>query len=248
MSKRDKYYNVVELFSGIGSQAEALRNLGINFRILNTCEWNYHAMMAYALIHESEEDETVFEGTKEDLIQCLLDYGVSNDGKNPINYTGLQNLTESTLRKIYSGIIRTRNLVDISKVEGSTLDDNIDIMTYSFPCQDLSHVGAFHGYKQGIDRDAHNRSGMLWEVERILLERKDEDLYLPHFLLMENVPALNSARHKKNFMEWQKQLEELGYYNKQFLLNAKDFGLPQNRERLLMLSILTYNEDRKNVV
>ena len=65
---------------------------------------------------------------------------------------------------------------------------------------------------------------------------------------MENVPALNSPRHKKNFEEWQSQLEEWGYINKQYLLNAQDFGLPQNRERLLMLSIYTDHDDGQEEV
>ena len=56
---------------------------------------------------------------------------------------------------------------------GSDIPDNIDLFTYSFPCQDLSLCGCWHGNKSGIARDAHNRSGMLWEVERILLEMND---------------------------------------------------------------------------
>lgn len=238
----NKRFKLIELFSGIGSQAKALKKLGIDFDVINTCEWNYHAMIAYSLIHNVEKDISPVTGTKEELIQYLMNLGISNDGKKPVNHTGLNSMTEYALKEICETIEKTNNLVDISKVNGNQIEDDIDIMTYSFPCQDLSNVGAFHGYKQGIDRDAHNRSGLLWEVERILLERKEKDLYLPHFLLMENVPALNSARHKKNFEEWQRQLVELGYYNKQFLLNAKDFGLPQNRERLLMLSVLTYND------
>ena len=238
-----KRFKLIELFSGIGSQAKALKKLGIDFDVINTCEWNYHAMMAYALIHNVKKETPPVVETKKDIIQFLLELGISNDGKTPVNYAGLNSMTEFALRQIRETIEKTNNLVDISKVKGNQIEDDIDIMTYSFPCQDLSNVGAFHGYKQGIDRDAHNRSGLLWEVERILLERKEEDLYLPHFLLMENVPALNSVRHKKNFEEWQEQLVALGYYNKQYLLNAKDFGLPQNRERLLMLSILTYNDE-----
>ncbi len=243
MSKKHKKYNLVELFSGIGSQIEALEKIGADVEVLNTCEWNYHSILAYSLMHNNmDRADIFFEGTKLELVDYLLTLGISNDGKNPINKAGLTCLNSMALQKIYRSIKVTNNLVDISKVKGEDLSDNIDILTYSFPCQDLSNVGAFHGYKQGIDRDAHNRSGLLWEVERILLERKKEDLYLPHFLLMENVPALNSYRHRKNFEEWQEQLQSLGYYNKQYLLNASDFGLPQNRERLFMLSILTYND------
>ena len=234
-----KTYNVVELFSGIGSQAKALKNIGTDISVLNTCEWNIHSCMAYEKIHISNAEQVMFDGTKDELVELLLKAGVSNDGKETMNRLALQGIKEDALRAIYAAIVKTKNLVDISRVHGEDLDPFIDILTYSFPCQDLSFVGAFHGYQRGIDRDANNRSCLLWQVERILLERKDQDLYLPHFLIMENVPALNSSRHRKNFEEWQQQLVNLGYYNKQYVLNAKDFGIPQNRERLFMISVLT---------
>jgi DNA (cytosine-5)-methyltransferase 1 len=72
----------------------------------------------------------------------------------------------------------------------------------------------------GIDRNAHNRSGMLWEVERILKERVEEKLNLPKFLLMENVSNIQNNRNKKNFEEWKKYLDEIGYYNKVYTLNS----------------------------
>ncbi len=234
-----KNIKLVELFSGIGSQLKALENIGQNVSVLNTCEWNIHAFMAYAAIHDMKGKHENVHLSKDEIIDRLVELGVSTDGKEPASKTGLQTYNEECLKKIYATVESTRNLVDISKVSGESLSGDIDIMTYSFPCQDLSNVGALHGYNKGIDRNAGSRSGLLWEVERILLERQKKDLYLPHFLLMENVPALNSQRHIKNFEEWQRQLNSLGYYNKQFLLNAKDFGLPQNRERLLMLSVLT---------
>ena len=236
---KKKRYSIVEFFSGIGSQAKALKNIGADIEVLNTCEWNIHACMAYERIHLNSGKTVVFAGNKSELIDALISAGVSNDGKETMNRASLLNIKESTLQAIYSSIQRTNNLVDISRVSGEKLDPHIDIMTYSFPCQDLSFVGAFHGYQQGIDRNANNRSCLLWQVERILLERKEKDLCFPHFLLMENVPALNSARHRKNFKEWQDQLTGLGYYNQQYVLNAKDFGIPQNRERLFMISVLT---------
>lgn len=246
---KEKTFNLIELFSGIGSQVEALNNIGAKVNVLNTCEWNMHSIVAYSVIHDMMDVSATENLTKEELVDYLLNAGISNDGKEPVNIKGLQRLNESALNRIYGAIQSTRNLVDISKVDGKNLAGDIDILTYSFPCQDLSNVGAFHGYKKGIDRDAQNRSGLLWEVERILLERKEADMFLPHFLLMENVPALNSQRHRKNFEEWQHQLEKLGYHNKQYVLNAKDFGLPQNRERLLMLSVLTNGDlDATNAV
>lgn len=99
--------------------------------------------------------------------------------------------------------------------------------------------------KGGIDRNAHNRSGMLWEVERILKERVESELELPKFLLMENVSAILTSRHKANFDEWTGYLNEIGYTNKIYTLNASDFGIPQKRVRTYMISVLTNNNKIK---
>ena len=99
--------------------------------------------------------------------------------------------------------------------------------------------------KDGIDRDAHNRSGMLWEVERILKERVSFNLELPKFLLMENVSAILTSRHRQNFDEWINYLREIGYTNHIYTLNASDFGIPQKRVRTYMISILTKHDELK---
>ena len=99
--------------------------------------------------------------------------------------------------------------------------------------------------KVGIDRNAHNRSGMLWEVERILKERVKGNLELPKFLLMENVSAILTSRHKANFDEWTDYLSEIGYTNHIYTLNASDFGIPQKRVRTYMVSVFTNNNKKK---
>ncbi len=104
------------------------------------------------------------------------------------------------------------------------------ILTYSFPCQDLSLAGKGKGMKKG----SNTRSGLLWEVERLL----DECTELPQILLMENVPQVLGSANAKDFRKWQLKLEELGYSNYVSLLNAKDFGIPQNRNRCFMVSVL----------
>lgn len=245
LKMKNKKLNVVELFSGIGSQAKALENININFETVNTCEWDIHALVAYNLIHN---DGSLHSGslglTKLELLNELTKYNLSGDCKNPINKKYLSSLPEETLRQIYSSILNTGNLIDIKSLTGDMLPKDVDIMTYSFPCQDLSNVGAFHGYNKGIDRDANNRSGLLWQVERILNERIKLGLPLPKSLVLENVATLLSERHKHNFQEWQDILVKLGYYNKIYTLNAKDFGAAQNRKRLIMISFLT-NFDQK---
>lgn len=245
----NKTMRIVELFSGIGSQAKAFKKLKIEHEIINTCEWDIHAIVAYDLIHNGATLHPDAQNlTKNKLVNLLSKYTLSNDGKNSMPYSTLRQLNIETLRSVYSAILKTHNFVSITDLKGTQLPDNIDFLTYSFPCQDLSNVGALHGYTKGIDRDANNRSGMLWEVERLLKERAEIGRDLPRFLLLENVSSLLYKRHKKNFEEWQSILNKLGYCNHIYCLNASDFGLPQNRYRLLMLSIRIDNKDTEEVV
>lgn len=104
------------------------------------------------------------------------------------------------------------------------------ILTYSFPCTDLSKAGK----QQGMSRTGGTRSGLLWEVERLLSECKE----LPQILLMENVPDVVSYKFVGDFAEWLSFLDGLGYTSKYELLNAKNYGVPQNRERCFMVSWL----------
>lgn len=104
------------------------------------------------------------------------------------------------------------------------------IMTYSFPCQDLSVAGKM----QGMAKGSNTRSGLLWEVERLLGEVEE----LPQVLLMENVPQVISDANISDFHKWQDFLTDKGYTNYVEVLNAKDFGVAQNRERAFMVSVL----------
>lgn len=131
-------YNLVEFFSGIGSQARALENLGIRINTLGTCEWDIHAFVAYDAIHNSPEvDEDVRLMEKEELLDFLSDYTLSNDGKEAMDFSLLKTYSAEALRYIYSGIVRSNNYVDISSLNGNAMPADIDILTYSFPCQDL---------------------------------------------------------------------------------------------------------------
>lgn len=107
------------------------------------------------------------------------------------------------------------------------------LLTYSFPCQDLSKAGK----QRGMTKGSGTRSGLLWEVERILNECKEKDS-LPQVLLMENVPDVIGTKNYEDFMKWYSALENMGYQSYYKVLNAKDYGIPQNRERCFMVSIL----------
>ena len=107
------------------------------------------------------------------------------------------------------------------------------LLTYSFPCQDLSKAGK----QRGMTKGSGTRSGLLWEVERILNECKEKDS-LPQVLLMENVPDVIGTKNYEDFMKWYAALENMGYQSYYKVLNAKNYGIPQNRERCFMVSIL----------
>lgn len=121
----------------------------------------------------------------------------------------------------------TPNLGDITKVE--SLPDDIDLLTYSFPCQDLSMAGR----QKGMARGSGTRSGLVWEVERLLACSQ-----LPKVLLMENVDAIVNKKNIGQFNIWIKTLSDMGYTSSWKILNASDFDIPQNRKRCFMVSCL----------
>ena len=119
----------------------------------------------------------------------------------------------------------TNNLGDICKIDPSDIPDH-DLFTYSFPCQDLSVAGKQAGLGKGT------RSGLLYECEKVIEAKK------PKYLLLENVKNLVGKKFKPQFDEWLEYLESLGYTNYWQVLNAKHYGIPQNRERVFVVSIL----------
>lgn len=189
--KINKPIRLIELFAGIGAQAKAFENLGVEFEHYRAIEFDKYAMTSYNAIHG-----TAFE------------------------VTDIRNVTGKDLK-----------IVDT--------DTYCYVMTYSFPCQDLSNAGL----QAGMAKGSGTRSGLLWEVERLLMECKelaDKELQygLPQYLLLENVPALVGEKNKPDFDAWRNFLSNLGYTNHWELLNAKDFGIPQNRNRCFMISWL----------
>ena len=131
---------------------------------------------------------------------------------------------------------------DIRNVHGADLgiterDKFTYIMTYSFPCTDLSVAGKMQGMsKAEWEQGNSTRSGLLWEVERILKELKADEL--PQVLLMENVPQVHAEQNRADFEAWLAFLRSRGYFNFYQDLNAKDYGIPQNRDRCFCVSIL----------
>ena len=235
--KFNKPIALIELFGGYGSQALALKYLGANFKHHKLCEWNYKSFQAYKDIHIVDDTDYSKDLTTEDIKQYLFDKGISSNWNEPMTKDQVFRLNEKQARTIYNNIKATHNLVNIQQVKGEDLeitekDKYQYLMTYSFPCQDLSLAGNQKGMS-----DTSTRSGMLWEVERILKECKELN-QLPDCLLMENVPMVHSKDNVKDFTKWINSLEELGYKNYYKDLIATDYGIPQTRNRCFMVSVL----------
>lgn len=174
-----KPVKLIELFAGYGSQAMALKRIGVNFEHHFVCEFDEFAIRSYNSVH----------GT---------------------NYP----------------------TIDVTKVHGDDLnienpEEFLYFLTYSFPCTDLSVAGKMAGMAKG----SGTRSGLLWEVERILSEIVADGGELPQLLMMENVKQVIGKKAKDDFDSWCQFLEKLGYVNCYQVLNAKDYGVAQNRER-----------------
>lgn len=133
------------------------------------------------------------------------------------------NFTTSDITKIHSEDLE---IVDTDKYEY--------ILTYSFPCTDLSLAGK----RKGMEKGSKTHSSLLWEVERLLEEIKDKNQELPQILLMENVPEVIGEKNFKNFKIWCDFLSNLGYVSNYDILVATDYGIPQTRRRCFMVSIL----------
>lgn len=170
---------MIELFAGIGSQTQALKNAGIEHESVAISEIDKYALQTYEYLH------------------------------GPV-----------------------LNLGDISLIDPNSVPD-CDLITYSFPCQDLSVAGAQSGAEEG----SGTRSSLLWECKKIFEAKR------PKYLLMENVKNLVGTTHKPNFDKWLAYLESLGYTNYWSVLNAVDYGVPQNRERVFCVSILNPKQD-----
>jgi DNA (cytosine-5)-methyltransferase 1 len=120
-----------------------------------------------------------------------------------------------------------RNYGDISKIDWSQVPD-FDLFTYSSPCQDFSQAGIQRGGTEG----SGTRSSLLWECRKAIISKR------PKYLLFENVAALVSQKFLPLFNKWQGELTRYGYTNFAQILNSKDYGIPQNRDRIFLVSIL----------
>ena len=233
--KITKPIRLITLFSGYDSQALALKYLGIEYKHYKTCEWAIKSIQALKDLHFGDDIKDYSKDLETSQIkEFLLNKGISSNYNDPMNKNQINRLNEKQARTIYNNIKATHNLVNIQQVKGKDLeivdsDKFTYLLTYSFPCQDLSLAGKGKGMS-----DTTTRSGMLWEVERILTECKEK----PQILLMENVPQVHGQDNIDDFNKWQYSLEKMGYKNYWQDLIATDYGIPQTRNRCFMVSIL----------
>ena len=262
----NKTFSMIELFSGIGAQERALRQLKIPYRIINTCDCDKDAVLSYAAMRfdiDKATKEYQFP-TQDKMIEELQNKGFGYDfmkGKHTIT----SRTPINKLKKYYIADKLSNNLGDISKVERLPY---ADIVTYSFPCTDLSVAGRGEGmvnkcscgYSWPIDFSNNSeslicpscgakvqsstRSGLLGQVQRLLDVSKKENT-LPKYLLLENVKNLVGKKFKPQFDAWIRWLDSIGYNTYYQVLNSKHYGIPQNRERVFAVSIRKDIDDGK---
>ena len=130
---------------------------------------------------------------------------------------------------IIHDIPESKNLQDVTTLDIWDVEEPVDLITYGFPCQDISNAGKQKGFTD--EEGNRTRSGLFFEALRIIDEHR------PKFAIAENVKALTSKKFAEEFRIVLESLEEIGYRNYWQVLNAKDFGIPQNRERVFIISI-----------
>ncbi|WP_051418436.1 DNA (cytosine-5-)-methyltransferase [Mesoplasma seiffertii] len=251
---------VFETFAGIGAQHKALEILKkqdfLDYEVVATSEWDIWANISYNAIHHNNKN--IAKPLKDKELNDFFDkFDLSNDSKKVADKMFVKRLPRTTKEILYSSMVNSNNLGSILNITGESLINSItkestknsyqtgvDLITYSFPCQDLSTAGNFHNSNKGMKKGSGTRSGLLWEIERILRELKVLN-QLPKYLLLENVRNMLSNKHIDDYREWLSFLhDELGYNTQTYQLNAKDYDSPQARTRVYALSVL--GEDDQN--
>lgn len=263
-----KNLRLVELCSGIGAQAKGLEHTGLfQVESVATADLDKEVVVSYAAIHcgltneliESYENYPSKEEMAAELTAKRLGYDFKND--KPYDWHKLSRKKDKTkgIEKYWLADHLSHNLGDMMQIDA--LPD-CDFLTYSCPCTDLSIAGHQEGLKWTCKDCGHTydpaaysveerylcpvcgskhvkstRSGLLYEVERLLVTAKQNGS-LPKYLLMENVDALVSKKYIDSFNNWLERLENLGYHSYYQVINAKNAGVPQNRKRIFVFSIL----------
>jgi len=241
---------VFESFSGYGSQSIALENIGIDYEVVATSEIDKYAIIAYDALHRHNMNTEVEQKTKEEMVEYLQNKRIAWDSKKE---KCMLPKSEKQIRQLYEACVRSKNLGDISNIKVEDIPKH-DLFTVSSPCTDFSVAGKTKGAMWtckkcetkfnpfetnftskcpncGSEEITKTASSLLVECSKIIQYCR------PKFIFMENVKNLVGKKFKPFFDKWCEYLESLGYTNYYSVLNGKDFGIPQNRERVFMISI-----------
>lgn len=220
--------NVVHAFTGVDAQYMAEKKVWgkDNINVVGSMEIDVDAIISCALIHENEKFHKHMEKewNNEDYANAREWLRKRNIGFDfDKGKSKLDRMKKEKLKQLYVASVCIKNFGDISLANKVKLKNKVDIFTYSSPCQSFSIAGKQAGLS--------GTSGLLLECEKFI------ELNKPKFLLLENVKNLVGKKFIKDFENWLKLLDKLGYSSYYKVLNAKDYGIPQNRERVFCLSI-----------
>lgn len=241
---------VFESFSGYGSQSIALENIGIDYEVVATSEIDKYAIIAYDALHRHNMNTEVEQKTKEEMVEYLQSKRIAWDSKKE---KCMLPKSEKQIRQLYEACVRSKNLGDISNIKVEDIPKH-DLFTVSSPCTDFSVAGKtkgamwtckkcetkFNPFETNFTSKCPNcGSGEITKTASSLLVECSKIIQYcrPKFIFMENVKNLVGKKFKPFFDKWCEYLESLGYTNYYSVLNGKDFGIPQNRERVFMISI-----------
>lgn len=221
-----KPLRLFESFSGMGTQAMALKKLGINVENVCTSEIEPNAIIAYAMIHcgLQKDDPRTKDIDLDEAKEWLAKHNICWNFK-----TEQVELPASSkkIRLLYLACQLSKNLGDITGIDSENVPD-MDLFTFTSPCTDISRAGTQEGFAEGTN----TRSSLLWECEKILRDKK------PQFIMMENVKDITLRKFKPYFDAWVQKLEEYGYVCKWSIENAIDHKTPQFRERMILIGKL----------
>lgn len=227
---------VAAMFSGIGFQERGLELTNLfNLDVVATSEIDTNAIIGYAAIHNGLTYEMINNyseyPSRKEMAEWLTSHGIGYDPMKNKQYDWYKKINGKTkdLERAWLACQLNKNVGDISKVESLP---SCDLLTWSSPCTDISIAGSIRGFAE----DSGTRSSMLWHVVRLLRDYKDRN-DLPKYLLFENVKNIVSKNFIDNFNEVIGCLDDLGYNSYWEIINGKNCGVPQNRERVFMISI-----------
>jgi len=216
---------VLSLFSGIGAFERSLTNLDIDYEMIGISEWDVNAIISYDAIHTNDGIDYSRDMSKDEILKELESFTFTTDGKKPCDKNKIK---PDKLRQLYNANKRSKNLGSIIDIDEKILPE-FDLMSWGFCCQDISIAGEQKGF---VDEEGNKtRSGLYYDGLRILKYNK------PKYSIIENVEALTHKKFKNEFESILFDLEEVGYNNYHKVLNSKNYGVPQNRRRIYIVSI-----------